>query len=455
MRKIKNIDMLNGNLFSSIIRFSIPLLFVGLIQNLFSAVDIMVLGFMADTNAVAAVGATSTLIHLLVNIALGISSGSKIVLSRLMGEGEEEKTRETVYTSMMTALGLGILLTVLGVSLSPLFLRIVKCPAEIFDDALAYLRIYFLSSPAIMLYNFGSNVIQVDGDSQRPLYYMIVSGLLNVALNFVLCMIMSEKVAAVAIATAASQVLGAALVMARLLRMDGPCRFRIRGGRWNTKLFCKLISNGLPIGLSHSLYSIANLQIQSNINVLGPAAIAGNSAMTSIDNIEASIVSTPWSASAGVFVGKNVGANNRKRVKLSVLYCLSITTVLSIVLSALCVTFSRPLVFLFVDDEQALMYAQIRMLYTTLPYAIAAANGVLSNTIQAFGYSMLSTANSIVSVLLFRVFWMQVIFPQNPTFHMLMLCFLVSWCLVLTVNIISFIYLYFFRFAKGKIKKIG
>ena len=447
--------MVNGKLFSSIIRFSIPLLFVGLIQNLFSAVDIMVLGFMADTKAVAAVGATSTLIHLLVNIALGISSGAKIILSRLMGEGEKEKTKATVYTSMMTALGLGFLLTVLGVMLSPTFLKIVKCPPEIFDDALAYLRIYFISAPAIMIYNFGSNVIQVDGDSQRPLYYMIASGLLNVGLNFVLCMIMSEKVAAVAIATAVSQVLGAVLVMCRLLKMDGPCRFQFSGGLWSTKLFGKILSNGLPIGLSHSLYSIANLQIQSNINVLGPAAIAGNSAMTSIDNIEASIVSTPWSTAAGVFVGKNVGAENRKRVKLSILYCLSITTVLSIFFSTLSVIFSKPLVYLFVDDEKALMYAQIRMLYTTLPYAIASANGILSNTIQSFGYSMVSTANSIISVLLFRVFWMQVLFPQNPTFHMLMLCFLVSWCLVLAVNIISLTYIYFFRFAKGKIKKIG
>ena len=455
MSKIKTVDMLHGNLFRAIVSFSIPILLIGLIQQLFNAIDIMVLGYLADTEAVAAVGATSTIIHLMVNVAFGISNGAKIILARLMGEGEEQKTRQTVYTSVVTALGLGIVVGVMGMSLSSVFLRFMNCPADVFDGAAIYMTIYFASAPAIMLYNFGANILQVSGDSQRPLYYMVASGLLNVGLNLILCLAMEDKVAAVAIATAASQVLGAALVLARLFRMEGVCRLRIRGSRWSGFAFRKLMSNGIPIGLTNSLYSLANLQIQSSINSFGSAAIAGNSAMVSIEGIESAVVATPWSTAAGVFVGKNLGAGNKKRVKNSFLYCLGISAVLSVVFSLLLFIFSGEVISLYVDSELAVYYAQIRILYTTTPYLIASINGMLTGTIQAFGYSMFTTVNSIISVLGFRVVWMQIIYPLYPTFHMLMLCFLISWCLVLVVNLIFFFYVYYGKFKRDRIRKMG
>lgn len=455
MSRAKSVDMLHGNLLRAIISFSIPLLFVGLIQNLFNAVDIMVLGYLADTNAVAAVGATGTIIHLLVNVALGISNGAKIILARLMGEGEDEKIQQTVYTSIATAAALGIAVALAGVALAPLFLRLTACPESIFDGAVTYMRLYFAAAPAIMLYNFGSNILQVSGDSKRPLYYMVASGTLNVVLNIALCVLMTDKVAAVAIATAASQMLGAVLVICRLLRMEGQCRLSIRHSRWSTVAFCKLMTNGIPIGLTNSLYSLASLQIQSAINAFGPAAIAGNSACASLETIEAAIAATPWNTAAGVFVGKNVGADNRERVKRSILYCLAITSMLSVAISLVQMGFSRQLLSLYVSSEEAVAYGRIRMLYTVLPYVIAAVNGMLAGVIQAFGFSVFTTVNSIVSVLLFRIFWMNVIFPLSPTFHLLMLCFLVSWSLILVVNVIFFSYVYFFRFARGRIKKMG
>ena len=455
MSRIKTVDMLQGNLLRSIVVFSVPLLFVGLIQNLFNAVDIMVLGYLADTNAVAAVGATGTIIHLLVNISFGVSNGAKIILARLMGEGEAEKTQRTVYTSVVTAVGLGILSAVAGVTLAPIFLRLTQCPAEIFDDAVLYIRLYFAVSPAIMLYNFGSNILQVSGDSQRPLYYMIASGILNVVLNIVLCLIMPQKVAAVAIATAASQVLGALLVMNRICRMEGDCKFRIKGSKWSTPIFGKLLSNGIPIGLSNSLYSLANLQIQSAINSFGPSAIAGNSATTSLETIQASITATPWSTAAGVFVGKNLGADNKERVRRSFVYCALISAISSAVLSLLQMMFAPSLISLYVSDSEAIAYGQIRMMFTTAPYVIAAINGILTGVIQSFGYSIFTTVNSIMSVLVFRIIWMNTVYPQSPTFYTLMFCFLISWCLVLVVNVIFFIYVYFFKFSRGKVKKMG
>lgn len=455
MAQIKSVDVLHGNLFKSIIRFGIPLLFVSLIQSLFNAVDIMVLGQMADTHAVAAVGATTTIVSLLVTLALGIAAGAKIVIARLIGEGVKEKTEQTVFTSIMTAFLLGGITMIVGILLAPAFLTLTQCPQDIFADAKLYMQIYFAASPAIMLYNFGSTILQVSGDSKRPLYYMIISGLLNLILNFILCLILSQKVAAVAIATAVSQIVGAILAFRRILVMEGDCRLRLRGGKWNWFSFRKLMSNGLPIGFSSALYSIANLQIQSALNMFGADAIAGNAAASNLENIECAATSAPWSSTVGVFVGQNVGADNKKRVKKSILLCTAVSVTLGAACSAVIALLSKPILSLFVDEESAIAYGQIRILYVIVPYVIACLNAILSNTIQAFGYSIFSTVNSILCVLVFRIIWMQYVYPLCPTFHVLMQCFLVSWILIAAVNLIFFFYLYYRKFKAGKIKKMG
>ena len=453
--KKQNVDVLNGNLIKSIISFGIPLLFVSLIQNLFNAVDIMVLGQMATTSAVAAVGATGSIVHLLTNLALGISVGTKIVISRLLGENVKEKTEQAVFTSIVTAIGVGLFTAIAGIAISPAFLRLTNCPPEIFSDALLYLRLYFASAPAIMLYNFGSSVIQASGDSKRPLYYMIVSGLLNVVLNFILCLIFPQKVAAVAIATAISQAIGAILVLRRISTMENDCRLNYKVKNWSTPIFKKLLSNGLPIGFTSSLYSLANLQIQSSLNLFGANAIAGSAAGSNIESIEASIASSPWAATVSVFVGQNVGADNKKRVKHSILMCATIAISLAIFLSTLIYTFNSSLLSLFVDSSEAVKYGMIRAQYLLLPYAIACANSILSNSLQAFGYSLLTTVNSTVNVLIFRFIWMTWIYPLCPTFAVLMQCFLVSWILVISFNLIFFVYVYHRKFKAGKLKKMG
>ena len=454
MLKIKNVDMIHGNLVRSIVQYTIPIILIGLVQSLFNAVDIMVLGTMADTNAVASVGATTSIIHLLINTFFGISAGAKVVLARLLGKGEEERIHRTVSTSMLAALVIGFVAGILGFFLSPFFLNVTLCPQECYNDALIYMCLYLISAPVIMIYNFGSAVLSVSGDSQRPLYYMLLSGGMNVVLNFVLCLVMKEKVAAVAIATAVSQLLGAVLVVVRLVKMSGVCRLDLKKLTWDNSAFGKIMANGVPIGLSTALYPIANLQIQAAVNSFGPSVMAGNSAISSIEGIVSTIANSAWGTSAGVFVGQNLGAQNKKRVKGSILWCLLMASSIGMLLGGLGTIFSRPLLMLYVSDEAAIVAGQTRMMYTLLPHAIAAITGVLSNTIQAFGYSIICTINSIVSVLLFRIFWMNVIYPINPTFDMLCRCYLVSWMLVLVVNIIFTLYLYNAKLKKGTIKEI-
>ncbi len=451
----KNVDILEGNLFRSILAFGFPLLLVSLLQSLFNAVDIAVLGQMADTDAVASVGATTTIVHLLLNLSLGISAGAKIVLARLVGEREKEKISQAVYTTVVTALAIGAIVLVIGVSLAGVFLKITSCPSGIYGGARTYISIYFAAAPAIMLYNFGSNILQAAGDSKRPLYYMAISGLLNIVLNFVLCLVLPNKVAAVAIATAASQVVGAILVLRRILTLDGDCRFIPKKEKWSSHAFKKLMVNGIPIGLSSSLYSIANLQIQSALNSFGPDAIAGNAAGTNIEGIVSAVSGVPWSATAGVFISQNLGAGKKKRVTRSILLCLAIPITISVVLSVSLLIFARPLLALFVDTDAAIKFGTLRVLYVSFPYFIATYNSILDATIQSFGYSAFCTAKSILCVFVFRMIWMAFVYPLCPTFAVLMQCFLVSWILISLVGTVFTLYLYFAKFKKDKISKMG
>jgi Na+-driven multidrug efflux pump len=284
---------------------------------------------------------------------------------------------------------------------------------------------------------------------------MIVSGSLNIILNFILCLILEQKVAAVAIATAISQIVGAILVLHRITTMKNDCRLKFKAKNWSTPIFKKLLTNGLPIGFSSSLYSLANLQIQSSLNLFGADAIAGSSAGSNLESIEASIVSSPWSAAVSVFVGQNVGADNKKRVKHSILICGGLAIGFTILISAFIYLFRDPVISLFVDSRAAVEYGMIRVKYLILPYTIATTTGILTHSMQAFGYSIFSTLNSTVNVLIFRVIWMTFIYPLCPTFAVLMQCFLVSWILVLICNLAFFFYVYYKKFKAGKLKKMG
>lgn len=454
MLKAKNVDILHGNLLKMIIIYSIPIILVGLIQNLFNAVDIMVLSFVSSDEAVASVGATSTIISLLVNSFFGLSSGVKIVLARLIGEGQEIKVKKTVSTAMISSLCLGIIVGIVGFILAPSFLRITKCPPECMEGALLYMRIYVAAAPAIMVYNFGSSVINTSGDSQSPLYYMIISGVLNIALNFLLCMILTQKVAAVAIATAVSQLVGAILVVRRLCKMEGICRLDPKKISWSKTAFGKIFANGAPLAISNALYPLSNLQIQTAINSFGAASIAGNSASSTISALISTVSSTPWATATSVFVGQNIGAKNDERVKKSIIYLLIITAICSISLGCLGSLFSKQLLSFFVSGEEAIRYGGIRMMYTVLPRIIIDISAIFGHVIQVFGYPALSSANSIVCVLGFRVVWMQFIYSKTPTFHVLMQCWPVSWSLILVVNVVFFFYLYFSKYKKGKLKKM-
>lgn len=433
--KRKDIDATQGPILKNFIIYAIPLAIGNIIQTLFNAADMMVLGNFATSVAVASVGATAAIVSLLVNTFIGLSAGTQVILSRAFGGRDRNKIQKTVGTSLTIAVVLGVLLTVIGLLCANWFLDITNCPADCYDGAEVYLRLYFLSVPFILIYNYGAAIIRVSGDTSRPLIYLILSGALNVVLNFVLCLLLTEKVAAVAIATIASQVLGAVLVVARLIKIDNDCRLTRESLRFDFGIFGKVMGIGIPCALSSSLYSISNLQIQSAINSWGSSATAANTAAASLEGWAASFTGAVGTTSL-TFIGQNIGARNADRVKRTFFLGLIIGFSIGLTLGLGLYFIGEPLLGLYVaDDALAIEYGMIRMRHILALYFIAGLNSVLGTVIQSFGYSFLNMTNSIFSVLLLRVFWMTFIYPNYETLECLYLCYSVSWSLILAINV--------------------
>ena len=449
----KRIDATKGPIVRLIILYALPLVFSTLIQTLFNAVDVLVLGNMADSVAVAAVGATTTIVHLLVNTFIGLSSGTKIILAHQIGARDHDGVNKTVGTSLITAVIIGSLVAVAGCFLTPLFLNLTDCPKDCYDGALLYLRIYVSTAPAIMVYNFGSAIISASGDTQRPMYYILLCGLLNVLLNVSLCLILPQKVAAVAIATAAAQVLGAFLVMHRLCTMEGIGRVVFSKIRWHVSTFGRMMRYGVPIALSNALYPMANLQIQTAINSYGVSAIAGNSAAATIEGFS-SAFNSAMGTTTTTFMGQNLGAEKTDRVKKTFWRAWGLCAACSLVMGVFMFSTGRFWLGLILsDDPSAIDFGMVRMFFVTLFVCVSGSNSVIGHALQAFGYSTFSALNSMISIFGFRMIWMNVIYPQYQTFECLMACFLVSWCFMLLCNITVFTFVYK-RYKKGRLKAI-
>ena len=434
--KRKDIDATQGPILKNFILYAIPIAIGGIIQTLFNAADMMVLGNFASSIAVASVGATGNIVSLLVNTFIGLSAGTQVILAQAFGERNREKIQKTVGTSLSIALVLGLILTAIGLICSRWFLTATNCPADCYEGAALYLEIYFLSVPAILIYNYGAAIIRVSGDTQRPLTYLILSGLLNVVLNFILCIVLPQKVAAVAISTVASQVLGAALVIMRLLKIENDCRLSKESLKFDFKVFCKVMTVGIPCALSSSLYSISNLQIQSAINSYGSSATAANSAAASVEGWAGSFTNAVGTTSL-TFIGQNIGARNPQRIKKTFFMALIIGLCIGLILGLGLFSVGKLLLRLYVgDDMLAIEYGLIRMQFILAFYFIAGMNSVLGTAIQAFGYSFLNMTNSVFSVLLLRVFWMMLIYPKYETLTNLYFCYTVSWSLIFVINVI-------------------
>ena len=443
--KAKSIDATEGKLLPKIFQYALPLMLSVLIQQLFNAIDIVVLGNMADSAAVASVSSTNSVVSLLVTSFVGLASGSRVVLARQIGARDHERVRKTTDTSLILSVIIGAVIAIVGFAVAPWFLEITKCPANCVEGALIYIRIYVLAAPFILLYNFGAAAVNASGDTQRPLYYIMIGGVTNLILNIILCFILPQKVVAVAVATVASQVICAVLVSLRLLKMDGPCRVVIRKMRFAFSAFGDILRFGLPMMLVNALFPLSNLQITSAINAFDYLATAGNGAASTIENV-ISATSGPIATTAATFIGQNIGAQKPDRVKKSFYQCMLITIVIGGAVGVVTFFTGRFWLGLIVgfEEEVAITFGLVRMSCTTLFYFVACVNNVFGSALQAHGYSSISAVNSIFCVFVFRIIWMQGFYPSwahLPTyerFFMVTFCFLVSWVLRMLVNVVAF-----------------
>ena len=453
---MKKVDATQGSMLKSIFTFAIPMILATIAQDLFTVADKAVLGQIAGSTALASVGATGAVTSLIINGAVGISSGTTIVLARFWGQKNEEKIRSTIDTALMTGVGLGVIVAILGFFLAPLFLTMTKCPAECFDGALLYIRIYLSAAPITLFYNYGASVLRTIGDTQRPLIYILIGGAVNVVLNVILCFILPQKVAAVAIATVASKLVSGSLVLRRLCHLEEDyARVVIPKMRFDLPSFSRIFKFGVPTAISNIVLPLGNLQITTAINSYGVAAIAGNSAAISVAAV-GSAFAAGFSSATSTFMGQNIGAKKRDRARTAFWCSSAMNVLITGSMGVLLYLTGRIWLGMIVGFEQAadIDYGMIRLSYVCLTLFVHAINSSMGGAIQAFGYAGIRSISNISFNLGFRVIWMQFIYPLNQTFGMVMQCFLVSWLLNMLFYAVLLSIIYPRYVKKGICKKV-
>ena len=408
LTKRTDIDPTEGPLLSAMITYSIPIILANIFATLYQSADMMVLSWFSVGNEVASVGASSTIVSLLLSIAIGLGSGGTVILSHLFGSKQRERVQNALSTMVLFSLAVGVLLALIGAFIMRPFLLWTNCPAECLSDAMLYAVVYTLGMPFHLLYNYVAGAIRVSGDSRHPLYYMLIGGGLNVVLNVLFCLIFERAVLAVALSTLIANALAAYLCVRLMVKTEGVCR-------WDYKKICidfsvvrQILRYGVPSAVAASLYPIANLQMQSAINSFGPSAIAGNTACIQYEGIISNI-GNGMNASATTFIGQNMGAKKKDRVLRS-FFCVALAEfVTMLVLSALALSVGERLISVFAgNDAEALRIGVLRKWNTIALYIVAI--NPLAVTIVALGYPTLQTVISLVGICGFRTFWMQFVY---------------------------------------------
>ncbi len=435
MRKSVAMDMCHGPLFWNIVKFTIPIILSSVLQLLFNAADLIVVGRFCGSVSVGAVGATSSLASLFVNFFVGLSVGAGVTVAQGIGSKDEKKVHYAVHTAIPTALVSGVILTVLGISLSKQALIWMDTPAEQLPLAALYMKIYFAGIIAMLLYNFGAAILRAAGDTKRPLIYLSISGLLNVVLNCIFVICFHMDVGGVALATTISQCLSACLVIIALMRRGDACKLSLLKMRFDRIALKRILAIGLPAGLQSSLFSISNVLIQSSVNSFGNIAVSGCAAASSIEGFVWVIISA-FGQTALNFTGQNYGAGLYKRIHKVLRYCLITVFMAGIVAGTIAFVFAKPLLSIYISDSpEAIQYGVIKMMMVGLPYFIGGLMEVTTGVIRGMGYSVVTMFVTVLGVCGFRVFWIYTVFQQYHTLECLYLSYPISWTITFLVQL--------------------
>ena len=430
-------DMCNGPLFPKILAFSIPLMLSGILQLLFNAADMIVVGRFAGNTALAAVGANAALINLLTNLFIGFSIGANVLVAQYYGAGKERDMSETVHSSIVLSLLCGGILLVLGILAAPQILILMGTPEDVLGQAVLYIRIYFAGIPVLLLYNFGSSILRAVGDTKRPLYYLMAAGVINVILNLIFVIGCGLGVAGVALATVISQCISALLVLRCMMHMEGGCRVELKKLRINREKMLQIMRIGFPAGLQGTVFSLSNVLIQSSVNSFGSVAVAGNTAGQNIEGFIYMAMNT-FHQTALSFSSQNFGVGNYKRIGRVFLECLGLVTFVGLSLGGLAYLFGNQLLGIYSSDPQVIEVGLLRMSVICTMYCLCGIMDVSVGELRGIGCSVLPMVVSVLGVCAFRVFWIFTIFQQHRSLWTLYISYPVSWVLTAAVNMVCF-----------------
>ncbi len=440
MKKKYEIDMCSGSVFQKMLLFAIPLMCSSILQLLFNAADIVVVGRFAGDNALAAVGSNSSLINLLTNVFVGLSIGTNVLVAQYYGAKKEKDLKETVHTSILLSICSGIILTIIGILGAKPLLELMQAPEEVLGLAVIYLRIYFLGMTSTMVYNFGSAILRAVGDTQRPLYYLLGAGIINVILNLFFVIVCHMGVAGVAAATAISQTISALLVVRCLIKEQGGIHLELRELRIYGAKFVRIVKIGLPAGFQGMVFSLSNVVIQSAVNSFGAVAVAGNSAAANIEGFVYMAMNAFYQATIS-FTSQNYGAKEYKRI-YKILFAGELYVIITgAVLGNLAVLFGEPLLGIYSPNADVVAAGLGRMHVICTLYALCGMMDVFVGALRGIGYSVVPMIVSLIGACGLRLLWIATIFqiPEYHTMKTIYISYPVTWTVTFLVHALTFL----------------
>lgn len=433
----EKVDMLNGPLFIKILIFALPLAASSLLQQLFNSVDVAVVGRFASSKALAAVGSNAPVISLLINLFIGISMGANVVISNHLGQRDEQSIRHAISTVTLVAAISGLLLMCIGIGVARPILELMDTPSDVLDMAVLYLRIYFIGIPFFLIFNFGAAILRSVGDTRRPLYILVVAGIINTVLNLIFVIGLGMSVEGVAIATAVANAISAAWIIQLLRKEPGAIQLQFKHLRIYKKELKRMLQIGVPAGLQGMVFSISNVVVQSAINGYGAAAIAGSAAAVNFEYYCYYII-VACNGAAISFIGQNYGAQKYDRVRRIYRICLLMGLVGCFIANALFTWQNQFFLSFFTTDAEVIHYGAIRMEGVLLFQFIACSYEVTGSALRGMGESMLPTIMTVFGTCILRIIWVFAVLPHYTGFAHLLQVYPLSWILTGSMVIIAY-----------------
>lgn len=452
MKKNKyEIDMCNGTIMDKLISFALPLMLSGMLQLMFNAVDIIVVGRFSGSRALAAVGSTTALINVFTNLFIGISLGANVLAARFYAAGKEKEMSDTVHTAITIAIISGLIMAFVGLIFSKGALELMDTPEDVIGQAALYMRIYFIGMPFFMLYNYGAAVLRAVGDTKRPLMFLIVSGCINAVLNLILVIGFSLSVVGVAVATVISQMISCILVLRCLYKSEGSYQLRFSKLKINKKYMIQIFQVGVPAGIQSTVINFSNVLLQSSVNSFGSVAMAGYTAANNILGFLYQSINSVTQACMS-FTSQNYGVGKYKRMDRVLADCMILTVAVSLIIGCNAYFFGNYILRIYTSDAEVIKCGLEILSITTVPYFLCGIMDLFPGALRGMGYSAVPMILSVIGTVGMRVLWIYAVFPSNRSLYVLFISYPASWGITIVMQVICYIFVR--KKVHGKIKNI-